>query len=100
MEDYIKRKNAIDLLRMIIDVKDSIGTQGITVYDLMSIPSEKVRDDRVGRWKHVHDENAFPFFKDRWVCSVCDDWQTYGEPKYCPNCGARTLKENENEEIA
>ena len=30
MQSWEKRKNAIDLLRMIIDVKDSIGTQGIT----------------------------------------------------------------------
>lgn len=24
----------------------------------------------------------------RFYCSVCGSWQTYGETKYCPKCGA------------
>ena len=24
----------------------------------------------------------------RFYCSVCGDWQTYGETKYCMHCGA------------
>ena len=26
-------------------------------------------------------------FRNRFECSACGEWQTYGETKYCPNCG-------------
>lgn len=25
----------------------------------------------------------------RWYCTACGDWQTYGQPRYCPSCGAK-----------
>ena len=44
-----------------------------------------------GTWvlKTVEDEENDPYgiFKRRWYCSACGGWQTYGQTRYCPNCG-------------
>lgn len=29
----------------------------------------------------------------RYYCSACNDWNTYGKSKYCPNCGRRMQSE-------
>lgn len=41
-----------------------------------------------GQWKKDID-NKRKWDRVRYYCSSCGDWQTYGEPKYCPNCGAK-----------
>lgn len=35
----------------------------------------------------VEDEN--PYFRRRFYCTNCGDWNTNGKTKYCPDCGAR-----------
>lgn len=41
-----------------------------------------------GKWvkKYFPDEPAL--FRERWYCSECGDWQTYGKTNFCMNCGA------------
>ena len=53
-------------------------------------------DEPVGTWKYERDENAILFMKDRWRCPICDSWQTYGQPKHCPDCGARLERKETN----
>ena len=50
-------------------------------------------EQKLGEWeeRYVDDEN--PFFRKRYYCSVCGDWNTYGKPEYCPNCGARMKRD-------
>lgn len=51
-------------------------------------PTADVRENVKGEWAEEYDDDAAIFFKRRWVCSACGDYQTYGKPKFCPNCGA------------
>ena len=46
-------------------------------------------EPRRGEWIDRYDEDDKPFFKRKYVCSACGDWNTYGKSKYCPNCGAK-----------
>ena len=45
-----------------------------------------------GHWIFItvddSENDPIGFFKHRYECSVCGEWQTYGTTKYCPNCGA------------
>lgn len=41
-----------------------------------------------GTWTEEFDESANPFFKRRWRCSACNDYNYYGRPDFCPCCGA------------
>ena len=45
--------------------------------------------EKKGHWTEVNDPNESPYFRRRWYCSSCGDWQTYGDTPYCPSCGAR-----------
>jgi len=42
-----------------------------------------------GHWEEKIDENADSFFRRKFSCSACCEWQTYGETKFCPFCGAK-----------
>lgn len=46
-----------------------------------------------GKWIEEYDEDAPLFLKRRWRCTACNGWQTYGKPKFCPNCGAKMIGE-------
>ena len=46
-----------------------------------------------GEWEERYVEDESPFFRRRYYCSACGDWNTYGKPKFCPNCGARMHKD-------
>lgn len=47
------------------------------------------KKERLGRWEERHVECENPWFRKRFYCTACEDWQTWGETKYCPNCGAK-----------
>ena len=55
-------------------------------------------EERCGKWerRYVDDEN--PFMRRRFYCSACGNWTTYGESKFCPNCGARMTKSDSKDE--
>ena len=52
-------------------------------------------NDNSGEWKEVYDENEDRYFKIKFYCSACGNWQTYGKTNFCMNCGAKM----ENAEI-
>lgn len=48
-----------------------------------------------GEWiTKIFPNDESPLFRNRYYCSVCGEWQTYGKPKFCMNCGSR-MKEGE-----
>lgn len=43
---------------------------------------------KMGTWSR----KIFPeekWTRERFYCSVCNGWNTYGKSKFCPNCGAK-----------
>lgn len=62
---------------------------------IAAIPTADVPDRKIGKWeeKIVQDEN--PWFRRRFYCSVCGDWNTYGKSDFCPNCGAEMKGEKD-----
>lgn len=42
-----------------------------------------------GRWEYRIVGDAPIFMTNRWYCSSCGKWQTYGRTKFCPECGAK-----------
>lgn len=49
-----------------------------------------------GTWR-IDIDHSRGFDWRRFYCSECGGWQTYGEPKFCPKCGARMeTKDNES----
>ena len=55
--------------------------------DIEDIP--EIEERKEGEWIEEYDEEASMFLKRRWRCTACNNWQTYGRPKFCPHCGAR-----------
>lgn len=54
---------------------------------LNALPAAQMRQ-KTGHWTEQTMDSADPVFLRRWYCSACGGWQTYGEPPYCPMCGA------------
>ena len=42
-----------------------------------------------GEWEERIVECDNPFFRRRFYCSACGDWNAYGMTRYCPDCGAQ-----------
>ena len=53
------------------------------------VPAADVAPVLHGKWEERCDENDDPLFRQKFICSVCGDWQTYGKTPYCPYCGAK-----------
>ena len=48
-----------------------------------------VEEVKHGEWKEIIDEKEDLFFRQKFYCSACGEWNTYGMTAYCPKCGAR-----------
>ena len=59
-----------------------------TIHKLTDCPLVEIPEGHKGHWEERHLEEAPMFLRRRWYCSECGEWQTYGRPRYCPNCGA------------
>lgn len=61
--------------------------------DVEDFPAADVVEVRHGCWEErIVDDDEFDkygFFRRRFYCSACGDWNTHGASKYCPHCGAR-----------
>ena len=48
-----------------------------------------------GKWSSRYDPEDKPFFRKKYYCSCCGEWNTYGMSDYCPNCGAEMERADE-----
>lgn len=54
---------------------------------------EERKEQKTGYWI-IDIDNTRIWDRKRYICSECGDWQTYGETKFCMNCGMPMGKEN------
>lgn len=102
MSDYIKREDAIEVVRVMSEVALSDGDRvayGKVWNQLKDLPFADVAPVRHGRWESFEDV----FMETCYQCSECGlsfylaDGGTPKENKYhyCPNCGAKMDGEGE-----
>ena len=94
MSDYIKREDAIEVVR-----KSSIsylGTRFAIEDAIEDIPAADVVEQKHGKWLEVTTlDNEFIC----WVCSECRHGAdfVYEPYNFCPNCGASMRQQEETE---
>lgn len=78
--------------------KDNVctGNQKMTDALVMAI-KELEKPEKMGHWKLDIDYSRGWDWR-RFYCSECGDWNTYGEPKYCPKCGTHMYRYESAEE--
>jgi len=55
---------------------------------LSKVPSVDAEPVRHGKWEERHIDDADIFFKRRFYCDQCGNWNTFGKCDFCPCCGA------------
>ena len=89
MARYIDADVLIKNIAAIADMRRlSTKTVGIAIDDT---PTAEVVEVRHGRWKKVYDKSP------RYMCTVCNHLFNNKEYKYCPNCGAKMDRKDEDE---
>ena len=107
MKEYIERAAVIDLITRRYEQPE------LCTYEINSIPAADVVEVRHGRWipseSDFDDDDTLFDVEDLcdWQCSVCHEDICYEDPmerrflpKFCPNCGARMDKKEDNHETS
>lgn len=81
-EDAIKTLEIIDMRYTTLDKEERKA---------LCLAREALKP-RTGHWI-IDIDNTRTWDRKRYICSECGDWQTYGETKFCPNCGMPMGKE-------
>ena len=87
--DYISRQAVYELIGT-LKMGDVRAMEKLR-RGLEKLPSE----ERVGKWtKKINADGRWD--RVRYYCSACGGWNTYGQSRFCPNCGARMEREDED----
>lgn len=84
MDDLISRQAALDAIHEMF-AKSLARERAETA--VKSVSSAQL-EQRTGTWEERRVEGTDIWDRRRFYCSACGDWQTYGTPAFCPNCGA------------
>ena len=89
MSDLIDRQRALDAFDYWVKSPMVGYSNGLVrLHEMLEeIPSAKP-EQKVGHWTREEHPDAMPTFTVTWRCSICGKDQSYGEPPFCPNCGA------------
>lgn len=69
---------------------DNLPYKGVVKRVLIQAPAAHVTEVKFGDWTvEVDEEINTPWLKNRYCCSECGNWQSYGRTPFCPNCGAK-----------
>lgn len=82
MTEYISREDVLETLR-----KANIG--GYITDRLLEIPAADVQPVKHGYWTDLNNDAIFHY-----ECSCCKEHTGWHE-KYCPNCGAKMIKDGD-----
>lgn len=69
-------------------VEDATKIQSVEIIDKKGQTVTFV-PERYGSWLEFLDPDEPLFFKRKFVCTACGDYNTYGRSRYCPMCGAK-----------
>ena len=78
-----------------IEILESVTWSGYDdkeIAEAVQMGAEALKEKPSGTWTEEFDESANPFFRRRWRCSACNDYNYYGRPDFCPCCGADMRK--------
>lgn len=78
--EYLDTMSAIDAMDMMDILVKTLNTAVV-------IEPESEDADKKGQWR-VDTDVSRSWDRTRFYCSKCRDWQTYGETRFCPNCGS------------
>ena len=109
-DDLISRKHLLEKIFYGNDDKPWFGEYDSRVYKMVKNEPTVIKAEALeqmkesnnntgfpeGKWTENYDKNREWWCRRRFYCSNCGDWQTYGKPKYCPNCGAKMEREDED----
>ena len=95
MTDYIKREDALEQFNDYVLEYRTTQIRGM----LMDVPSADVAPVRHGKWIEGTTDlicsSCETVFNDE-LAWMCRDY-TYGNPRYCPHCGAKMNEEETKE---
>ena len=82
----------LEVLHKQIEVTELTKNGRIMAVDILFYEVEtairEMPEQKVGYWTEEKHPDAMPTLTTTWCCSVCGKDQGYGEPPFCPNCGA------------
>ena len=79
-----------DINYILEHLPDNLPYKGVVKRVLIQAPAAHVTEVKFGDWTvEVDEEIKTPWLKNRYCCSECGNWQSYGRTPFCPNCGAK-----------
>ena len=97
-DDLISRQAAIECLKTkIAEIFFKETAEKNVEKWLNELPTVQP-EQRTGKWEKRTVPDSNPFFVTRYYCTACEDWNTYGESKFCPNCGAKMAKSKQSKD--
>ena len=78
----------VDELQKVIPGSEVL-VEGFKAESVFGVPVVEAEPVRYGEWEERIVECDNPFFRLRFYCSNCGDWNTHGMTRYCPECGAK-----------
>ena len=115
MAEYIEREKVYDMLNAALNETDKLdglfsgdyirgckNTLSIVTNDIQKTPSADVRPERHGKWVSWEEAGNYIPSPNRHECSVCHDCAQFLVngiellSSYCPNCGAKMYRGEEN----
>jgi membrane protease subunit (stomatin/prohibitin family) len=84
-----------------VDVFNKRGEKMMNLKELFDIAYEQGYADGAegrlkGEWEERYaEDDECKWTRRRFYCSACGEWQTYGKPNFCPNCGANMRAKHE-----
>ena len=94
MSGFVGKERVLDALNNLRTYFDPVYDHavGCCILAVQELPEEEAPEYE-WEYRFVLDEDGRQnFMSRRWYCQKCGNWQTYGETRYCPECGARMKK--------
>ena len=86
--------NSINATRKMLN--SGVPKRNLTAQDILDcIYGLRSDDQPLGKWEERADpEEPCAFFRRKFYCSVCGNWNSYGKPRFCMDCGAEMETES------